>query len=90
MDYTDGTYIYLASSWPTLVYDASSDPSGYGTITCTMNCDTSLCCYNAATGADTIGLYCDGDSDDHFYFGTADEVSAAGCEVLTLYVAASN
>lgn len=86
-DYSDGTTIYLQTGSPSLMYDGSSDPSGYGTITCTMNCDSTLCCYNTYTGADTIALYCNADTDDHFYFATAAQVASDNCEALTLYVA---
>ena len=85
-DATTGYNVYLQSGSPGLLYDGSSDPSGDGTLQCIMNCDNTLCCYNAATGANTIAVYCNGDSDDHFYLASSAQASAAGCTPLVLQV----
>ena len=88
-DYSDGTTIYVQSGSPGLMYDGASDPSGNGPIACSMNCDQTICCYNAALNGVSVGLYCSGDTDDHFYFATANQIASNGCEALSLYVVAS-
>lgn len=83
-DLTSGHNLWVESG--SLLYDGASDPSGHGTMQCIMNCDNSLCCYNAATGANTIGIYCNGDTDEHFYLVTAAQAKTQRCTPLTLYV----
>jgi len=54
-----------------------------------MNCDSTICCTNYGTGGTAFALYCNADSDDHFYFATAAQITSDGCETLTLFVAST-